>query len=103
MNSDRLKMLEQFLADDPSDPFNHYALALELVKSNKREAKRVFDRLMDEHPTYVATYYQAATLYLDLSLHDDAAKIIGQGIRVAQKQHNPKASSELKSLLDEIE
>ena len=29
MNSERIKLLEQYLEDDPSDPFNLYALALE--------------------------------------------------------------------------
>jgi hypothetical protein len=96
-------MLEQFVEDDPSDPFNHYALALELVKVDKNQAKRIFDRLMVEHRTYIATYYQAAILYLEAALIDEATKIIEQGIGEARKQNNPKAVSELKSLLDEIE
>lgn len=96
-------MLEQFVADDPADPFNHYALALELMKSDKNQAKRIFEVLITEHPTYVATYYQAAVLHLDLALNDEALKIIEQGVAEAKKQKNTKAANELKSLLDEIE
>lgn len=103
MNSDRIKMLEQFIADDPSDPFNHYALALELVTIDKNKARKIFDWLIVEHPAYVATYYQAALLSLDLSLNDQATKIIAQGIEHAKKQNNQKAVSELRSLLDDLE
>src|SRR5258708_20756953 len=103
MNSVRIKMLEQFIADDPNDPFNHYALALELLKSDKPEAKKIFDQLIVTHPDYVPSYYQAALLYLEMSLNDEAVKIIEQGIEVARKQNNTKAANELRSLLDEME
>lgn len=103
MNSVRIKMLEQFIADHPNDPFNHYALALELMKSDKEQAKKIFDQLISSHPQYVPSYYQAALLYLEMSLSDDAVKIIEQGIEEAKKQNNTKASNELRSLLDEME
>ena len=96
-------MLEQFIADDPNDPFNHYALALELMKSDKNQAKKIFDKLMSSHPEYVPSYYQAALLYLELALNEDVTKIIEQGIGEAKKQNNLKAANELKSLLDEME
>ena len=103
MNSERIKMLEQFIADDPSDPFNHYALALELMKSDKDQAKKIFDQLISTHPEYVASYYQAALLHIELSLNDEATKIIEQGIVEAKKQNNLKTKNELKSLLDETD
>ncbi len=103
MNSVRIKMLEQFIADDPNDPFNHYALALELMKSDKSQAQKIFDQLIASHPEYVPSYYQAAQLYLELSLTDEATKIIEGGITEAKKQNNAKAASELRSLLDEMD
>jgi len=103
MNSVRIKMLEQFIADDPNDPFNYYALALELAKSDKPQAKKIFDQLISSHPEYVPSYYQAALLYLELSLNEGAVKIIEQGIIEAKKQSNTKTASELRSLLDEID
>jgi tetratricopeptide (TPR) repeat protein len=102
MNSDRIKMLEQFVVEDPTDPFNHYALALELAKSDKRKAKEVFDQLIATNPEYVPAYYQAALLYLELILNDEATIIIEKGIVQAKKQDNLKATNELRSLLDEI-
>jgi|SRR6478736_6697186 len=103
MKSDRIKMLEQFVVEDPADPFNHYALALELAKSDRQKAKEVFDQLITKYPDYVPTYYQAALLYLDLSLNEEATMLIEKGIVQAKKQNNLKAANELRSLLDERE
>jgi tetratricopeptide (TPR) repeat protein len=103
MNSERIKMLEQFVAEDPTDPFNRYALALELAKSDKQKAKEIFDQLIQVNPDYVAAYYQAALLYLELSLSNEATTIIENGIVQAKKQNNLKAASELRGLLDEID
>jgi tetratricopeptide (TPR) repeat protein len=103
MNSVRIKMLEQFITDDPNDPFNHYALALELMKSDKDQAKKIFDQLISIFPEYVPSYYQAVSLYFELSLNDQAIKIIEKGIVEAKKQNNTKAASELRSLLDEMD
>src|SRR5215831_2012050 len=103
MNSARIKMLEQFLAEDPTNPFNHYALALELAKSDKQKAKNVFDQLITTNPDYVPAYYQVALLYLEMTLNEDATIIIEKGIVQAKKQNNLKAANELRSLLDEID
>lgn len=103
MSAERIKMLEQFVAEDPADPFNHYALALELAKSDKLRAKEIFDQLMRTSPAYVPAYYQAALVYFDLLLKDEATKIIENGIGQARGQNNLKAASELRGLLDEID
>ncbi|SRR5258706_16449988 len=103
MNSERIKMLEQFVDEDPTDPFNRYALGLELVKSNKLRAKEIFDQLILVNPNYVPAYYQAALLYIELTLNEEATLIIEKGITQSKKQDNLKAVSELKSLLDEID
>ena len=103
MNSERIRMLEQFVADDPSDPFNNYALALELVKSDQNQAKKIFEQLISEHPSYVPTYYQSALLLIESSQNEEATKIIEKGIAEAKKQNNTKAAGELRSLLDQLD
>ena len=103
MNSERLKMLEQFAAEDPTDPFNQYALALELTKSDKLKAKEILDQLMLSNPGYVPAYYQTALLYFELMLHGEAKKIIENGITQATAHRDLKAANELRSLLDEID
>lgn len=103
MNSERIKMLEQFVNEDPTDPFNRYALGLELMKSDKQRAKEIFDQLMQLDPGYVPSYYQAALLHIELLLNQDAIEIIKKGIVQARRQNNLKAVSELNGLLDETE
>jgi tetratricopeptide (TPR) repeat protein len=103
MNSERIRMLEQFVKEDPTDPFNHYALGLELTKSDQLKAKIIFDQLMLEYPDYVPAYYQAALLYMELSLSREAIPIIEYGIVQATKQNNSKAANELRGLVDEID
>jgi tetratricopeptide (TPR) repeat protein len=103
MNSERIKMLEQFVEEDPTDPFNRYALGLELMKSDKQRAKEIFDQLIQLDPGYVPSYYQAALLHIELMLTQEATEIIKKGIVEAKKQNNLKAANELNGLLDEIE
>ncbi len=102
MNSERIKMLEQFVAEDPADPFNRYALGLELAKFNKQGAREVFDQLINENADYVPAYYQTALLYIELSLNSEAFTIIESGIAKARKQNNLKAANELRGLLDDL-
>ncbi len=101
MNSERIKMLEQFVDEDPIDPFNRYALGLELAKFDQPRAKKIFDQLIRVNPDYVPAYYQAALLYIELTLNKEAGKIIENGIAQAKKQCNIKAASELRGLLDD--
>ena len=100
MNSERIKILEQFIADDPADAFNHYALALELLKVNRQEAEKKLDFLLQNFPDYLPAYYQAALLKADLSFEDQALKIIEQGIKVAMTQCNNQTVNELRSLMN---
>ena len=51
----RLEQLRQFAAEEPHDPFNHYALALEYLKTNPREAENLFEQLLQQHPEYLPT------------------------------------------------
>ena len=102
MNSERIKMLEQFVIEGPHDPFNQYALGLELAKSDQGQAKKVFDRLIAAHPTYLPAYYQTALLYIELSLSAEAKQIIEAGIALAEQQLNAKTLNELRGLLDDL-
>ena len=98
----RLNQLEQFYQDDPNDPFNLYALALEYLSSNRSKSKIFFDKLLTEHPHYLATYYHAAKFYQDLDQRQRAIEIYEQGIALARNQANHKALRELQSAYDEL-
>jgi tetratricopeptide (TPR) repeat protein len=98
----RLLQLEAFYKEDPHDPFNIYALALEFQKYDSSKAKEMFDLLLSKHEDYIPTYYHAANLYLDLNLHDEAIKILEKGIEKARHQNELKAMRELQTIYDEL-
>lgn len=97
----RLEQLWQFYLEDQHDPFNLYAYALELTKTDKRKAVDFLKQLIVENPDYIPTYYQAAVLGIDLG--QDVQWIITHGIEKAKTQHNRKAVNELQSLLDHFD
>jgi len=98
----RLDQLRQFVNDDPDDPFNRYALALEYIKSDTTQAAALFDELMQKHPDYLPTYYHAGNLFEALGNRDKAIDILQKGITLAQQQREFKALRELQSVLSEL-
>lgn len=98
----RLQQLQQFLNEDPNDPFNIYALALEYLKFDQQKSKALFDELLLKHEDYIPTYYYAGNLYLELNFADEASKILEKGIAKARAQNELKAMRELQTLYDEL-
>jgi Tfp pilus assembly protein PilF len=92
---DRLAQLEVFLKEDPDDPFNIYALALEYVKVDVRKARDLFDHLLTVHPNYLPTYYPYANVLIDLRQGDKAEHVFTQGIEIARRTDNQKTLKEL--------
>ena len=105
--NNRLETLRQFVAEEPQDPFNNYALATELLKSNKTESKQIFEYLLNNHANYLATYYHLGALYVELGEYILAEKTYVAGIDLARKIGNEKTLKELKGayqmFLDELE
>ncbi|WP_018622539.1 hypothetical protein [Spirosoma luteum] len=95
MNQERIDQLNQFLQEEPGNPFNVYALAMEYVDSRPEQARIYFDQLLAEHPDYLPTYYHAAALNADLEDRDKAAALYEKGIALAQAQMNQKTLQEL--------
>ena len=102
MPTDRIKQLQQFYEEDPSDPFNVYALALEYLKSDATKSIQFFEMLLLNHPDYLPTYYHAAKLYQEIGDRERAIKVFEDGISLARKVNNPKALRELQSAYDEM-
>ncbi len=103
----RLEILRQFVAEEPQDAFNYYALATELLKTNKMESKVVFEYLIQHHADYLPTYYHLGALYVELGENNAAEQTYFQGIELAKKLKNDKTLKELKGayqmFLDELE
>ena len=102
MSSPRLKKLLEFLQEDPDDPFTLYALATEYRKENVHTALSYYEKLLSEHPQYVATYYHAALLYADMENPDRAEQTFKRGITIAEAQNEALALRELQNAYNEF-
>ncbi|WP_057936594.1 tetratricopeptide repeat protein [Algoriphagus resistens] len=96
-NLDRIHLLRQFTEEEPENPFNWYALAIEYRENDQNEALMLFAKLIKDHPTYLATYFPAAHLYAELGEIDEAKMIFEKGISLAHDQMNRKALQELQN------
>ena|SRR6478735_9634672 len=95
----RLEILMQYLKEDPSDPFNLYAVALEMEKSNPAGALVCYEQLLIEHSEYTPTYYHAGHLYWKLGKLKEAEATFQLGIKITGNKQEYKAQNELKSAL----
>jgi tetratricopeptide (TPR) repeat protein len=107
MQEERLKILFQYLEEEPNEPFNVYAIAMEYINKDIQKAKFYLERLLTEYPDYLPTYYHVAAVYVDLEDFTKAENIYKLGIEKAQHQQSMKAFDELnrayRMFLDEME
>ena len=102
MQQERLNLLEQFVKEEPEDPFNWYALALEETKRDSKRATELFEHLLTNHPDYLPAYYHAGNLHLFLGNTEKAKEILQTGVDLAKQKGEQKAMGELITLLDEL-
>ena len=99
----RVEILKGFLAENPSDSFSRYALALEYVKLGQHDdALREFETVRSNDPAYVATYFQLGQLYQRLGHSHEAEKTFRTGITVAAKAGDEHTRSELEGALEAL-
>lgn len=99
----RRQMLEQFIAGKPNDAFARYGLALECAKEgDSHAAEGHFHSLLENHPQYVAGYFQFAQLLTRLGRIEEARKTLSDGIVVAQKAGDMHARDEMQSTLNAL-
>jgi tetratricopeptide (TPR) repeat protein len=101
--ADRIKQLEEFIADDPNDPFNYYALALEYAKVADPRALDTFSYIITHHTDYLPAYYQLAKLYAERGRKDDAIRAFEEGSHIAVRQNDLKTLHELRAGLEELQ
>ncbi len=94
---DRIKQLQQFIAEGPRDPFNSYALALEYLKIDPSEAGRLFENLMMVHPEYLPVYYPYAQWLIERKEKEKAESVFQKGMLTAKAQQNDKALREIQA------
>jgi len=93
-------MLERFVAQNPTDAFARYGLALECVKlGDDAAASGHFHKLLETNPDYSAGYFQFGQLLSRLGRLDEARKLLSDGIVVAQRAGDMHARDEMQAAL----
>lgn len=103
MNLKRIKILEQYIREDPADSFSRYALALELSTEDQDKAVALLLALIKGDPQYVPAYYQAAILLLEQNRIEETKIVLAEGIKMAAQQNDHKTIKELRQLQDELD
>lgn len=94
-NLDRIELLRQFISEEPENPFNIYALALELQESEPKESQNLFEKLLIEFPEYLPTYYPAAHFFAEWDDLEKAQETFEKGIELAKTKLETKTLQEL--------
>jgi predicted Zn-dependent protease len=101
---DRIAWLTEVLAQNPTDAFARYGLAMEYSNSGEVErALEEFGRLLASHPDYTAGYFMAAQTLAKAERTEEARKMLVDGIASAKKTGNGHAQSEMEGMLAELE
>ncbi|HZD48632.1 MAG TPA: tetratricopeptide repeat protein [Silvibacterium sp.] len=101
---DKIAMLNEILAQNPTDAFARYGLAMDYAGRGETEtALAEFARLLEEHPDYTAGYFMAAQTLARAERSDEAKVRLAQGIASARRTGNNHALSEMQAMLDELE
>jgi len=97
-------MLKKLIEDQPSEPFNRYALAMEYKKTNNhKQALDIFNQLTEESPDYIATYFHYGSILEEVGQPQKALEIYRLGIEKSKVQGEQHAMSELKNALLNLE
>jgi hypothetical protein len=103
MNPDRIALLEKFIEEDPAEPFNYYALALEYHNDNPQKTEELFDQLLIEFPDYLPVYYAAGMFQAGKNNAERAMDILNRGYLLAKEVGDLKTQQEIKSAMDVLE
>ena len=99
----RMKALEDLLANDPTDVFALYGLALEhKALSDLDKARNLLEKTVKNDPEHVYAYYQLGEVLIAQGNDEDAVEILEKGISQAGQLGHMKAMNELQALLDLI-
>jgi predicted Zn-dependent protease len=101
---DKIAMLREILAQNPTDAFARYGLAMEHASRGETEPSlSEFSHLLTEHPDYTAGYFMAAQTLAKAGRKPEAKQRLTEGIASARRTGNQHALSEMQAMLDELD
>lgn len=101
MSADRLETLKTMVAQDPTNAFAQYGLAMEFVsRGDLQSAVEQFEKVLDVNPDYAAAYFHAGQALEKLARTDDARSVYERGIVVTRRTGDAHTQAELQAALD---
>jgi len=101
MASTRLEILKNMAAQNPTDSFARYGLAMEYRNTGDLEsAIREFRTLIAAVPDYAAAYFHGGQTLERLSRLDEARELYREGIEVTTRKGDLHTRSEIQAALD---
>lgn len=99
----RREKIQAMLADDPTDTFLRYSLAMELRSegSHDESIQKLNELTKDETP-YVPAFFMAAQQLAELDRVDEARNYLRDGIDQARAQGDAHAAAEMSELLTSL-
>ena len=96
----RREKIEAMLADDPTDTFLRYSLAMELDNAGEHEASLAkLAELAKDNPPYVPAFFMAGQQLTKLSRVNEAREQLRNGIETARAQGDAHAAGEMSEYL----
>lgn len=102
----RMAQIEALLAEDPSDAFLHYGLAMEHASAgDDAECARVLGALIERHAAapYVPAFLQRGQALARLGRDAEACAVLRAGIEAARAAGDGHAAGEMQGLLSSLE
>ncbi len=99
----RLDKVEAMLADDPTDQFLQYALAMELDKAKRHdESLDQLKHLMRGSPPMIVAFFMAGQQLARLERIDESRSVLRDGIEQARAQNDSHAAAEMSEFLTSL-
>lgn len=94
-------MLEESLAEDPSDTFLRYGLAMQCLREGDvQQGRERLRALIADHPDdQIAAYQQLGQSHIETSEVEEAARILKAGILKARAKGDMHAAGEMEGFL----
>ena len=100
---ERIDKLKEFLQTNPADSFVQHALALEYIKIDKdKEARSLFEEILQRDPGYIGSYYHLAKLLEHLDENDLAVQWYEKGMAAAKAAGDDHAYNELRAAHEDL-
>jgi tetratricopeptide (TPR) repeat protein len=97
----RLDILKTMVAQNPTDSFSRYGLAMEYANSGSLEqAVSEYEFLLSFNPDYAAAYYHGGQALEKLGRIEDARRMYSRGLEATRRTGDAHTNSELQVALD---